>query len=231
MPTCVKIKLWRWISFRTSQTCSLARTPSRVQEFGWALGRLWQTSAGQRCRWKRSDDEFVLQLGLANQSLGSRYVLFIRRAEGRRLSSPAQSRSDLTHWQIRVVNVQMCLRRLGLEAAPTSPRRLLGARHGDAGGRLGGHFARRVSCRDRRAGGWLWTGRGSRLMKCSLSHARLRACAGSDSIAPLWVAWWHGRYGRARDGGSRWAAVERGTVAVFLMREEGGGGRREGGCR
>ncbi len=57
-------------------------------------------------------------------------------------------------------------------------------------------------------------------MKCSLSHARLRACAARDSSPPLWVAWWHGRYGRARDGGTRGAAVESGTVAVFLQQKQ-----------
>lgn len=57
-------------------------------------------------------------------------------------------------------------------------------------------------------------------MKCSLSHARLRACAARDSSAALGVAWGHGRNGRARDGGARGAAVESGTAAVFLQRED-----------
>lgn len=66
-------------------------------------------------------------------------------------------------------------------------------------------------------------------MKCSLSHARLRACAARDSSAPFWVAWWHGRYGRARDGGTRGAAVESGTAAVFLQqRKEMDGERKRG---
>lgn len=57
-------------------------------------------------------------------------------------------------------------------------------------------------------------------MKCSLSHARLRACAARDSSPPLWVGWWHGRYGRARDGGTRGAAVESGAAAVFLQQKQ-----------
>lgn len=57
-------------------------------------------------------------------------------------------------------------------------------------------------------------------MKCSLSHAKLRACAARDSSPPLWVAWWHGRYGRARDGGTRGAAVECGTAAMFLQQKQ-----------
>lgn len=57
-------------------------------------------------------------------------------------------------------------------------------------------------------------------MKCSLSHARLRACAARDSDPPLWVAWWHGRYWRARDRGTRGGAVESGTAAMFLQHKQ-----------
>lgn len=57
-------------------------------------------------------------------------------------------------------------------------------------------------------------------MKCSLSHARLRACAARDGDPPLWVAWWHGAYWRARDGGARGGAVESGAAAVFLQHKE-----------
>lgn len=134
--------------------------------------------------------------------------------------------SDLAHWQVSVIQIQGRFRHVRLKAAPPSPRRLLWVN--DDGHRwVAGHFARRVSCRDRRAGVWLWLGRGSRLMKCSLSHAKLRACAARDSSPPLWVAWWHGRYGRARDGGTRGAAVECGTPAVFLQQKKAGGHRKK----
>ena len=127
--------------------------------------------------------------------------------------------SDLAHRQVSVIQVQGRFGHVGLKAAPPSPRWLLQVIDGGCR-RFAGHFARRVSCRDRRAGVWLWLGRGSRLMKCSLSHARLRACAARDSSPPLWVGWWHGRYGRARDGGTRGAAVESGAAAVFLQQKQ-----------
>jgi len=57
-------------------------------------------------------------------------------------------------------------------------------------------------------------------MKCSLSHARLRACAARDGGPPLGVARRHGRYGRARDGGPRGAAVESGAAAVVLQQRQ-----------
>lgn len=57
-------------------------------------------------------------------------------------------------------------------------------------------------------------------MKCSLSHARLRACAARDSDPPLGVAWWHGRDWRARDGGTRGGAVESCAAAVFLQQRQ-----------
>lgn len=100
-------------------------------------------------------------------------------------------RSDLAHRQVSVIQTQGRLWHQGLEAAPPSPRRL--SRAADGGGRrAAAHSARCISCRDRRAGGGLRQGRGRRLMKCSLSHARLRAWAARDDDPPLWVAWWHG---------------------------------------
>lgn len=119
--------------------------------------------------------------------------------------------SDFADRQVVSVQVKGGFRWVGLEAAAPSPWRLEGS--------VGGHLDRRVSCRDSRA----WLGRGRRLMKCSLSHARLRACTARDRRA-TWVGW-HCRYGRAMDGGPRLAAVEcgrGGTATVLLLREEGG---------
>lgn len=57
-------------------------------------------------------------------------------------------------------------------------------------------------------------------MKCSLSHARLRAWAARDDDPPLWVAWWHGGYWRTGEGWTRGGAVEGGAAAVFLQQKQ-----------
>lgn len=99
---------------------------------------------------------------------------------------PHTGGSHLADGELCVVQVQRRLHHRRLQVAAPAPRRLVGVVDGSGGGgRLAGHFARCASCRERRAGAvWPWAGRGSRLMKCSLSHARLWAeCVARDSSA------------------------------------------------
>lgn len=63
-------------------------------------------------------------------------------------------------------------------------------------------------------------------MKCSLSQARLRACAARDSDPPLWVAGGHGGYWRARHRGTRGGAVE--SPAAVVLRQKDRSEQREG---